>query len=132
MILILAGCASSPRVEIPKWDITEQDIKKAATPEPLPGLCSIPWPSDADNCWVAISLYELVAEANTGIAETNTAALRDMQNAYLEIAGAGKLQQQYAELREEQLAEEKRDHFLDNWFYRAIIVGGAALVIVSD
>ncbi len=130
MILILGGCASSPGVPIPEWDIDEKDIINPVDPEPLPGLCNIPW--TAGECWRAISEYELVAEANTGIAQANTAALRDMQGAYLSLAGAGKLQQQYAQLREQQLADEKRDHFLDNWFYRVIIVGGAALVIATQ
>jgi len=130
VILMLAGCASSPGVPIPSWDIDEKDVKTPANPQPLPGLCAIPW--TADECWTAISGYELVAEYNTDLAETNTAALRDMQGAYLSLAEAGKMQQQYAVLREEQLAEEKRDHFLDNWFYRVVIVGGVALVIATQ
>jgi len=130
VILMLGGCASSPGVLIPKWDIDEKDTKNPVDPEALPGLCNIPW--TAGECWDAISAYELVAEFNTDLAKTNTAALRDMQGAYLSLADAGKLQQQYAQLREDQLAEEKRDHFLDNWFYRVVIAGGAALVIVTQ
>lgn len=69
-----------------------------------------------------------VAEGNYRIAEENAAAASRQSQAYNYLIEAGKLQQQFTKIREEQLARERRDHFLDNWFHRGLIALGLIAV----
>lgn len=101
-----------------------------ADARPLPLLCNMPW--TASECWGAIADYEIVAEGNTDIAKANTEALRQTNAAIDDLIRAGKMQQEYAELREEMLADEKRQHTYDKWFYRGVLALIGVGVAVSQ
>ena len=122
-VLILSGCAEH-RVVPPDWEIAAREVSQTADPLPLPLLCEIPW--STVECWAAVEEYEVVAESNTAIAAANTDALRNMEAAYDALVQAGKLQRELAIYREELLAEERKLHFYDNLFHRAIIFVGLA------
>lgn len=124
-VLILAGCASS-QVTIPEWSVEPVEISTDMRPLRLPLLCEIPWTTT--ECWAAVEQYEVVAESNTTIAQASVAALQNTEAAYNHLVEAGKLHQQFAEVREEMLVEEKRQHTLDVWTYRAIV---AAITIAA-
>ena len=130
MLLILSGCASSPRVSVPDWDIAERETQEITEQTELPALCAIPW--TATECWAAVAEFEIVSEGNREIAQANAEALRAMEGAYDALIEAGKLQQQYAELREEMLQEERRDHLMDVWFYRGLLTIGGIAVIATQ
>ncbi len=120
----LSGCASSP-VEIPEWDITPARVE-AQQPVRLPELPS-PASSTEDTVtftaegFEALLSYAVVSGGNYDIAKENAAALEAQSQAYNSLIEAGKLQRQFAQIREEQLARERRDHFVDNWFHRGLI-----------
>lgn len=121
LVLTLSACAGR-QVTIPDWSAAEREPKEITDPIQLPLLCEIPWATT--ECWAAVEQYEVVSEGNTAIAQANADALRKSEAAYDHLIEAGKLQQQYAQLREEMLDEEKREHLYDNLFHRVIIVTG--------
>lgn len=70
----------------------------------------------------SLKTFLIVAEANTAIAAENGEALAAQSAAYNELVTAGQHQRDYARIREEQLESERREHWIDNWFHRAVIV----------
>lgn len=130
----LSGCANSPPVEIPEWDLTPA-VVEVTEPTRLPEM---PSPAGGDNevVWfdqegfAALLQYAIVAGGNYDIALENAAALQAQAAAYNQLIEAGKLQRQFTQIREEQLANERQDHMLNNWVHRgiiALILIGAAL-----
>lgn len=125
----LSGCASAP-VEIPEWELTPA-VVEVTQPIRLPELPS-PVSQQADTVtfsqqgFAALLAYATAAGGNFDIALENAAALEAQAAAYNQLIEAGKLQRQFTQIREEQLAIERRDHLIDNWVYRAII--GLALI----
>ena len=65
-----------------------------------------------------------IGDGNHDIALENAAAASAQAEAYNQLIEVGKLQRQFTQIREEQLARERRDHFVDNWFYRGLIALG--------
>lgn len=128
----LSGCVSSP-VEIPEWDLTPVEAE-AQAPIDRPDL---PDPISATDDTVTFSKDSLavlldivdVADGNYAIAQENAAALDAMGQAYNQLIEVGKLQRQFTQIREEQLAREKRDHFVDNWFHRGLIALGILVAL---
>lgn len=121
-VSILAACASQP-VELPNWDLAERDqTKQAADPLELPVLCSMPWDYSDVECWAALEQFDIVAEGNTEIAADNAAASLAGDQAYDELLGAAKIQQELSQIRQELLEKERRDHAIDNWWHRGLIV----------
>lgn len=68
-----------------------------------------------------LEAYQIIAEGNTEIARENAAALLMMERAYNELLWAGKGQQRLTEIQTELLEAERRAHFWDLWFYRALL-----------
>jgi len=95
-------------------------------PTEYPLLCEIPW--TATQCWQRLDVFEDVAVNNKDLAQLNADIARDSDAAYDHILSAAKQQQSVALIREEQLQLERRDHFLDNWFYRGLIALGILVV----
>lgn len=125
----LSGCASAP-VEIPEWDLTPA-VVEATAPLSLPELPSPVAVTEegatfSPEGFAALLAYATTAGGNFDIALENAAALEAQAAAYNQLIEAGKLQRQFTQIREEQLAIERRDHFIDNWVYRAVI--GLALI----
>jgi len=75
-------------------------------------------------CWNALEAYEIVAEANTEIAQANANALRKTEGGYNSLVKAGEMQQQLTEFYDDLLKEEKQQHWLDNMIHRVIIALG--------
>ena len=70
-----------------------------------------------------------IADGNYAIAVENAAALEDQARAYNQLIEVGELQQQFMQIREEQLERERRDHFIDNWFHRGLIALGILVAL---
>lgn len=122
IVLIAAGCASQP-VELPNWDLAERPPIEVVDPVELPALCEIPsngtWPAE---CWLALDAYDIVASGNTEIAQDLANALRKSDASYDALLGAAKVQQELSQIRQELLEKERRDHTIDNWWHRGLIV----------
>ncbi len=69
-----------------------------------------------------MDVYEDVAEGNTTIAQLNADIARDGEEAYDHILSAAKAQQEIAQIRQEMLEAERKDHFIDNLWHRALII----------
>ena len=76
----------------------------------------------------SLERLRIASETNFLVAKSNALALDAQSRAYNSLIDAGKLQRQVAEIRAELLAIERRDHFIDVWFHRGIIVLGAMAV----
>ena len=128
----LSGCVSSP-VEIPEWDLTPATVE-AQQPLSRPEL---PSPESSTQDTVTFSRDSLktlldivdIADGNYAIAVENAAALEDQARAYNQLIEVGELQQQFMQIREEQLERERRDHFVDNWFHRGLIALGILVAL---
>lgn len=126
------ACGSNPPVALPDWEMAARVEMETADPTPLPLLCEIPatgtWTLE---CWQALDEYDIVATGNTVIAQANADALRKTEQGYDALIGAGKLQQQLSQIRQEMLERERREHTMDNWFYRIVIGLGLLAVGVN-
>jgi len=128
----LSGCASSP-VEIPDWDLTPATVE---VQQPI-GLPELPSPASSTDETVTFTRegfqrlleYSVVAGGNYEVATENADSLESLSRAYNHLIEAGKLQQQFTQVREEQLQQERRDHFIDNWFHRGLIALGILVAL---
>ena len=124
-MVLLAGCVSEP-MPLPDWNELEPIKTEIQQPIVLPEL---PIPSsDGDKVvftkdqFQVLTRYITISGGNFTIATANADALKAMETAYKYLIDAGKLQRQIAEIRAELLEIERRDHFVDVWFHRGIIV----------
>jgi hypothetical protein len=123
----LSGCASNP-IDLPDWDLTPATVE-IQQPIRLPEL---PSPASSTEDTVTFTRedfqrlleYTVAAGGNYDIAMANADSLEALSKAYNYLIEAGKLQQQFTQVREEQLQQERRDHFIDNWFHRGLIALG--------
>lgn len=131
LIGILTGCSSTP-VELPEWDIPEANVQ-AQYPLSLPERppASIGQSGNAEFTqagMLQLQRYAVTSETNFTIAQANAEALEAQSRAYNSLIDAGKMQHQVAQIREELLEIERRDHATDNWFYRGIIALGIIVI----
>lgn len=128
----LSGCASSP-VELPTCEVERTSVEIQA-PARLPEIPS-PVRSDDDTVtfdregFEALVRYTIVAGGNYEVSQANTEALEAQSEAYNELADCAEIVHQFGQVREEQLARERRDHFIDNWFHRGLIALGILVAL---
>ncbi len=116
---MVSACASVPATPPPDWSSVKQIENNAVDPEPLPILCEIPnWDT---GCWATFEAYEEISDANYKVGMKNTSALRKTEGAHNSLARAGKMEQEIRDFYKELLAEEKREHMIDNLTFRVII-----------
>jgi len=129
----LSGCASQSPVDLPDWDLTPATVE-IQQPLRLPEMPS-PERTDEDTFtftpdqFARLLDYATVAGGNYDIALENAAALEALSGAYNHLIEAGKLQMQFTQVRDEQLQRERREHEMDNWFYRGLIALGIAVAL---
>jgi len=137
LAIMLGGCASQDKRELPDWSSAMIDPTEVTDPIPLPPLCQMRVIDGSDGarygtwsnaCWSAFAAFEIVAEGNTKIAQANANALRKTEAGYNSLVRAGEMQQQLTEFYDELLKEERREHSMDNWIYRILIALGIVAV----
>jgi len=116
LLLSLSGCASNT-VELPEWDLTPVTVE-AQPPLRLPEFPS-PASSGEESVTFTLEQFAVIVDYMT---------ISGVGQAYNQLIEVGKLQRSFTQIREEQLAREKRDHFIDNWFYRGVIALGLIAV----
>lgn len=122
IVLIVSGCASEPRIPPPDWGAAERgEVQEAAGAREIPLLCAIPWDPTREECWTAVVAYEIVAEANAGIAEANKEATLAAEEGYDRAVAGGKLQYELSMFWHDLLEEERKGRELDKWYYRGMI-----------
>ena len=128
---LIGGCASSP-VEIPEWTLTkatvevQQPLRRPELPSPVSSTEDTVTFS-RDSFRVLLDFVD-IADGNFAIAEENAGAAEAQARAYNQLIEVGTLMRSFAQIREEQLARERRDHFIDNLFLKGLIALG---VLVS-
>jgi len=133
VIGLLSGCASTP-VELPSWDIPEAG-ERAQFPLDQPDRPRAATSTDTtitfDEIGIrALEVHHKTATTNYDIAKGNASALEAQSRAYNSLIEAGKTQRQVAEIRQELLEIERRDHFVDNWFHRGLIALGILVAVL--
>ena len=131
-LLSLSGCASQSPVDIPDWDLTPATVEiqqPLRLPEfPSPASTTEETVTFTKEQFASVVQYVIVAGGNKDIATHNDAALEGLSRAYNHLIEAGKMQHQFTQIREEQLARERTAHTMDNWFYRGVIALGLIAV----
>ena len=131
LIGILTVCSSTP-VTLPSWDIppaaTEAQQPLSLPERPVATLSASGKAEFSKEGMNQLRRYTTASEANFEIAKANAAALEAQSRAYNALIDAGKMQRQVAEIRQELLEAERRDHFIDNWFHRGLIALGLIAV----
>lgn len=128
----LSGCASSP-VELPTCEV-EETSTEIQTPLRLPEMPS-PERGEGDTLiftraqFAVLLDYATISGGNYEIASENAAALEKQSEAYNELSNCARQAHQFGQVREEQLARERRDHFVDNWFHRGLIALGILVAL---
>lgn len=69
-----------------------------------------------------LDVFEDEAIDNKELAQLNADIARDSDEAYDHILAAAKKQQEVAQIRQEMLEAERRDHFIDNMWHKLLIV----------
>jgi len=115
-LISLSACVSGG-VEIPDCEVKESvvDIQQ---PLKLPEL-----PEDPEDITLdTLVRYIVVSGGNYDIAMDNAGALVAQSGAYNDLRDCSEFQRKFSEVREEQLEQEKQDHFIDNLWHRGLIV----------
>ncbi len=137
IVLTLGACASQPERSPPDWGSAAIDTTTVTDPAELPLICPIKVLTTSTGervgtwsagCWSVFEAFEIVAEANTEIAQANANALRNTEAGYNSLVKAGEMQQELTEFNGELLKEERQEHWLDNMIYRVIIALGLVAV----
>ncbi len=116
---MVSACATDP-IQLPSFQEAERSSEEVTDPVQLPKLCEWPWTTA--ECLQRLDVYDDVAEGNTTTAQLNADIARDSDAAYDHILNAAKKQQDIALIREDMLEAERRDHFIDNAWHRALII----------
>lgn len=69
-----------------------------------------------------LDVFEDEAIDNKELAQLNADIARDSDKAYDHILAAAKAQQEIAQIRQEMLEAERRDHFWDNVWLKSLII----------
>ena len=115
---MVSACATDP-IQLPSFQKAERSAKEVVDPVDLPQLCEVPWTSVA--CWGRLDVFDDVAIGNTELAQLNADIARLGEGAYDDILAAAEKQQGVALIREDMLQAERRDHFWDVVWHRALI-----------
>lgn len=126
LIVIISGC-SSTAVELPQWDDLEYSSTEISMPVRLPQRPSessftestVTYNSDGFDRLIA---YMDVSDANYDVGVALAKALEAQARAYNHLIDAGRFQHEIAVIRQEQLEQERKDHFIDNLWHRGFIV----------
>lgn len=129
----LSGCVSSP-VELPTCEVervsveVQRPLRLPEMPPPVSGNDdTVSFDRDG---FAALVAYTIAAGGNYEVAVANADALEAQSGAYNELIECSRLAHQFGQVREEQLAQERRDHFIDNWFHRGLIALGILVAVL--
>ncbi len=119
LIISLAGCAVDP-IQLPNFQAAEREDVEVTDPVEYSELCEVPF--TVAECYVRLDVFEDEAIDNKKLAQLNADIARDSDEAYDRILSAAKQQQEVAQIRQEMLEAERKDHFIDNVWHRALII----------
>ena len=130
-ILIVASCAGEP-IQIPSCVIDAAPVE-TTQPLRLPELPAVVSATDTTATFglegmKQLKRYRIASETNTAIASDNASALQARNQSVNALIDCGKWNERFAEIREEQLRQERRDRFIDSLWYRGIIIIGGITV----
>lgn len=116
---MVSGCAVEP-IQLPKFETAERQDIEVTDPVEYTLLCPLPWTTE--ECLQRLDVFEDEAIDNKELAQLNADIARDSDEAYDYILSGAKKQQEIAQIRQEMLEAERRDHFIDNVWHRTLIL----------
>jgi hypothetical protein len=116
---MVSACAVDP-IQLPDFEAAARQDIEVTDPAQYPDLCEIPF--DTAECYQRLDVFEDVAIGNQELAQINADIARDSDAAYDHILSAAKQQQEIAQIRQEMLEAERRDHMWDNVWHKVLIV----------
>ena len=116
---MVSACASE-RLQLPDFEEAKRQDVEVTDPVEYTELCELPWTTA--ECFQRLDVFEDEATDNKELAQLNANIARDSDEAYDEILSAAKKQQEIAQIREEMLEMERKDHFIDNMWHRGLIL----------
>jgi len=119
LALTVSACAVDP-IQLPKFETAERKDVEVTDPVEYSELCEIPFTTA--ECYQRLDVFDDEANDNKDIAQLNADIARDSDEAYDRILSAAKKQQEVAQIRQEMLEAERRDHFWDNVWHKLFIV----------
>jgi hypothetical protein len=119
LALTASACAVDP-IQLPDFEAAERQKVEITDPIDYSVLCEIPF--EGVECYQRLDVFEDEAEANQELAQINAEIARDSDAAYDHILSAAKQQQEIAQIRQEMLEAERRDHMWDNVWHKVLIV----------
>lgn len=119
LALTVSACAVDP-IQLPKFETAERKDVEVTDPVEYSELCEIPFTTA--ECYQRLDVFDDEANDNKEIAQLNADIARDSDQAYDRILSAAKKQQEIAQIRQEMLEAERRDHFWDNVWHKVLIV----------
>jgi len=133
VLATLAACSSTP-LQLPTCAIPEAPTF-AQQPISLPELPLEVSSTDTTATFdlegmLQLKRYRIASDTNTEIAQANALALEarnEEVNALIECSRYSKI---WMEVREDQLNQERRDHFIDNLWHRGVIALGVIAAVL--
>ena len=124
--VLIALTACSTTRELPDCEIPEapDDAQRAVSLPELPQEVSSTDTTatfDLDGM-LQLKRYRIASDTNTEVANLNAEALEARNESVNALIECVRGQNVWMEIREDELEREKRDHFIDNWFHRGVIV----------
>ena len=126
MLISLNACASN-RLEIPDCEVpaAEVDIQEPVRlPQIADPVIKVDSATYSKEDFAALTRYIVAAGGLYDVSAANYGALVAQSEAYNELRDCSEFQRKFSEVREEQLEQERRDHFIDVWFRNGIIALG--------
>ena len=117
--LMVSACAVEP-IQLPDFEAAARQDVEVTDPVEYTELCELPWTTA--ECFQRLDVFEDEAVDNKDIAALNASIARDSDEAYDYILSAAKAQQEISQIRQEMLEAERRDHFIDNMWHKALII----------
>lgn len=119
LALTVSACAVDP-IQLPDFETAERQDIEVTDPVEYTLLCEWPW--ETAECLQRLEVFDDEANDNKDLAQLNADIARDSDEAYDRILSAAKKQQEVAQIRQEMLEAERRDHFWDNVWHKILIV----------
>lgn len=128
VLFLLVGCGGTP-LELPTCEVP-RGISEVQEPLSLPHM---PQEISSTDSTATFNIYGITqlerfrqaSLANVEIAKKNAEALQARNEEVNALIECSRYQNVWMEVREEMLEQERRDHALDNFWHRGIILLGA-------
>ncbi len=130
---LLTACSSTP-LELPTCEIPAPMAEVGhpiSVPEMPVAVASTEDTATFDRAGiVTITQVRVAAATNKKVAEENALAIEARNESVNQLIECSRYSKQWMEIREEELEQERHDHFIDNLWHRGVILLGIAAAVL--